>query len=101
MRAQGLGDGHAGGAVADGGDEAGFLVGLLVEDECLLAGEVLEERGGGHVGGLGDLVQGHRVVAAFDEEVQGGVGERFACGGLLALAPSYRCRHARIVHKDV
>lgn len=80
------GNGPAVGAFADGGDQGGLVVAVRVEDQGFLAGEVLEERRGGDIGGFGDVLDADLVIAAFEEQSQCRVGQRLAGGGLLALA---------------
>jgi hypothetical protein len=84
------GDRLALGAFADGREQVGLLVGVLVEDEGLLDREVLEQGGGGHVGGVRDLADADRVVPVLQEQAQCGVGDGPAGGGLLAFAAPHR-----------
>lgn len=86
MLAQRLRDRLPVGAVAHGGDERGFQVVVLVEDQGFLAGEVLEQCGHRDVGGVGDVLDADLVVAALQEEFECGVGQGLAGLGLLALA---------------
>ncbi len=51
-----------------------------------LAGEVLEDGGGGNVRRLGDVLEAHMVVAVLQEQLKRGIGDRLPGGGLLALA---------------
>ncbi|MCO5606194.1 hypothetical protein L7F22_060381 [Adiantum nelumboides] len=77
-------------AVAHRGHQLGLLFGVLVEQQRLLAAEVLEQRGDRDVRGLGDLGDGHLVEAPVEEQAQRGVRDALAGGGLLAFAASGR-----------
>jgi hypothetical protein len=55
--------------------QRGVLGVLAVEDQGLLAAEVLEQRRRGHVGCLGDVADADLVVPVRQEEPQGGVGD--------------------------
>jgi hypothetical protein len=56
------------------------------EEDVLLGGEVGEEGARRHVGGLGDVGHGGGLEPAFGEQPQGGLDQRPAGSGLLALA---------------
>ncbi len=83
--AQRVDDALTGGALAYRGDQLRLVVLLLVEDQRLLAREVLEQRCGRHVGRFGDVPDAHPVIAPLQEQPQGGVGDRLTGGGLLAF----------------
>jgi hypothetical protein len=85
-----------------GRDQGSLVLGVLVENEGLFAGEVLEQGRGGDVGGLGDISHRDLIVAVFQEEPERRVGQGLAGGGLLALpAPHRHLGHARSLHHMV
>ncbi|MDH6190481.1 hypothetical protein M2168_003513 [Streptomyces sp. CZ24] len=89
--------------VGDGLDEAAREVGVLREDQGLLGREVREERGDGDVRLGGHLADAHCLVAALQEEPQGGLGDLLSGRGLLACAASGRLGHGpyAISHENV
>lgn len=84
--AQGVEDALAAGALPHRGDQLRLPVLVPVEHQRLLAAEVLEHRGGRHVGRVGNVTDAHLVVAALQKELQCGVGDRLPGGRLLAFA---------------
>ena len=76
-----------------GGDDVGegrVSVLLLGHHDVDLGVEVAEERALGDVGGVGDLLDGGRVVALALEQVEGGADDRVAGLRLLALPAARR-----------
>jgi hypothetical protein len=67
--------------------DGGHVPGRVAEQGLLLGGEVVEERAGGHVGGVADVLHRHLVEAPFGDQPQGRVLQRLAGRLLLALAP--------------
>ncbi len=76
----------AGRPVADRPDHRLLHDHVLVEEDRLFGGEVVEHGLGGDVGRLGDLRDGYVVVPALAEQPPGDVGDGLAGGELLALA---------------
>jgi hypothetical protein len=66
--AQRVQDRGSGGSVGDRSHEPALDRLVLVEDEGLLAREVLEERRDGDIGGVSDLGDGHLVEASLEEQ---------------------------------
>lgn len=98
--AQGGGDGLAGGAVAHRRDERGLDVVVEVEDQGFLAGEVFEQSGHRHVGGVSDVLDADLVVAALDEQPHRSIGQGLARLGLLTLsAPDWLAHAAHHIAK--
>lgn len=74
--------------------EALLEVRVLLEHQGLFGGEVGEEGGDGYIGFGGHVTDAHRVVPAFHEEPEGGIGDLLAGRGLLALTASGLNGHA-------
>jgi hypothetical protein len=56
--------------MAESGDPGQVIASHTLQDERLLRREVREQRRLGHLRGLGDLVDSHRVEATFGEQSQ-------------------------------
>lgn len=59
---------------------------LAIEDQILLAAEVVEHRLPGDIGLIGDVCDGHLVEAVFDEQARCDLGDRLTRHFLLAVA---------------
>ncbi|WP_416367324.1 hypothetical protein [Nocardia terpenica] len=57
----------------------------MTQRSCLFAEEVFEQGGHRHVGRIGNVFDLDLVVAMFEEQPQGGIGQSLAGSGLLAL----------------
>ena len=66
------------------------LLGVLVEDECLLLRIVREDGGGRDVGRVGHFAAAHVVESALEEHHRRDVGDGLAGRGLLPLAAADR-----------
>jgi hypothetical protein len=69
--------------------DGGRVLGGVAEQGLLLGGEVVEERAGGHVGRLTDVLHRHLVEAPFGDQPQCRILQRLAGGELLALPPPW------------
>ena len=77
-----------------GGDPGQVVASDAVQDERLLRREIRKQRRLGHLGGLGDLVDSHRVEAAFGEQPQRDGGDPLPRLLLLTLA---KTRHTATI----
>ena len=78
-------------AAEDGLVQRRELLAVVTQEDFGLAREVAEERRRRHVGAFGDLLDGRRLVALFDEQGQGRILDRDTRLSLLARASSVRC----------
>src|SRR5229473_3589715 len=75
-------------SVAHGGNESLALRVFLVEEKCLLLGEVREDGGWGDVRLVGDLAHAHSIEAALEEQLLRRFQNQGPGHGLLPLPPS-------------
>jgi len=83
-------------AVADDGLQLAQAVRVPVEEQVLLAREVVEHRHLGDTGGVGDLRDGHRVEAATDEQPGRDVRDQLPGRSLLALSQTFLRHEPRL-----
>jgi hypothetical protein len=63
---------------------------VKVEEQVLLAREVVEDRHPGDIGSLGDLVYLHLIEATLEEETGGDIGDFLPCGEALPRLSIWR-----------